>query len=662
MRGDPLVELRGVSMVGRKSSSSDDRAGEEVMVEGLTLRMGSDGLTVESRDATAAHTVKWERVRSLVPGTEARLRNGIRARRIEVDLDDRSVQFLVPLSSLRDNQVDSIKELVARHVVAPNGAGAQVARPEVKPPLSASDDSNVAYSNPRADEPQRKSRPQVQKVPPVSPPASPLKAVRRTARKSPTEKTVAAAPTKKVVAAPPTQPTGRLGKLIPLRRESAGMPSATNVALPPPPPSSSRVSMPPRPVISEKPRREIDPELLSPLAVPPARLMEEPSVPTTMVQPVPATPTLETHLEDVPTFDPSIVADRKLPALPPPPPGQSLRLPTAPDPPRREPEPVARRRPPPPPALPPPPPVAPNPIGETVPQLPPEPQEEAPPVVKHRRPRKRSRVIPMLAVVALLLIGGIAGAVFGLSSTGGSHAATPPPHTVPSIATRATSGGSPVDAQGPGPSATLSTVAGSINLELADFPGGWSAGQQPWGRVAAPDANAQLAGCLGIPESDLGVLLGAQQSSGPSVESSGWFESATSATDKSGLQSVAVLETDSATENFDLSAFASSEAPGCLQGWFGSLDVNRDPIVDAPTMSTVSFTPPAGVRAAGFETVVTTRVGTSDSRVEEELFVLGSGRVEVSLEAVAVGGSIDSSVLTTELKNIESRLQAAVAS
>ncbi|MFZ0666999.1 MAG: hypothetical protein WAM97_14700 [Acidimicrobiales bacterium] len=634
MKGDPRLELRGAVMVGRRTDpKSPGSSDEQVTVVGLTLSIGPDGLTVESRDSTAAHTVKWERVKAVAVGSEATFADGARARSIDVLLDDRSVQFLVPYESLPDTEIQLIREIVGRNT-----------------------GSAFAIPDPRPTE--------------MVPKPAPLKAAGRDVRKR-------AAPKPKASPLEPRQ-TGRLGKLIPLAIRTR-TPTTNSVVLPPPPPDHSRMSMPPRPSDADgsRPAPTMDPSLLTPLAVPFATRVPDPrpvaETPTPApIEHAPVEPRAEVGpVEEIPTFDPSILSEsrRRLPAMPPPPPvGSGVRLPppvaasTRPDTAMQE-SPFV--------------PVAPMPPGDVAPPVPPAAEMLPPPAEKperapdaaagHRKPRRRrSRTLPLLSIVAILIAAGIAGAVFGLTTTSRGHGAAGTP-TVPTVATRGLSGGPdsssttpPVSSDGPSPGTTLASVAAALNLSMADFPAGWKDGPAPWSRVAESQANDSLAGCLGIREKDLGLILGIQQPTGPPLLSSGWFDSTAPA--QTGFETSVVMTGDAGRQVSDISAFGSSDAASCLQGWFASLDVAHDPIINAPTMSSLPLDLPSGEHGSGFESSVTTRIGSTQKTVDEELFVLGDGRIESALVCESVGAPVNASSVSTQLHDLESRLTSAVSS
>ena len=97
------------------------------------------------------------------------------------------------------------------------------------------------------------------------------------------------------------------------------------------------------------------------------------------------------------------------------------------------------------------------------------------------------------------------------------------------------------------------------------------------------------------------------------------------------------------TQESDVEALTGNGPANCLQGWFASLDRSGDQILGVPTVATASVAVLPGERAVGFRAVVETRIENAEVLVNEELVVLGAGRVEVGLviEARSPGDAFD---------------------
>jgi hypothetical protein len=143
------------------------------------------------------------------------------------------------------------------------------------------------------------------------------------------------------------------------------------------------------------------------------------------------------------------------------------------------------------------------------------------------------------------------------------------------------------------------------------------------------------------------------------VESSEWFTSSSGAL---GFESYVVLTQTVGTQVSDIGPLMGSRAASCLQGWFASLDRSGDQIVGVPTVATVPVAVVSGEQAAGFRASVETRINNAEVQVNEELVVIGAGRVEVGLVSEATGAQVTPSVESSQLKGLERRLRSVTAS
>jgi hypothetical protein len=264
----------------------------------------------------------------------------------------------------------------------------------------------------------------------------------------------------------------------------------------------------------------------------------------------------------------------------------------------------------------------------------------------------------MLGAGVVLVLAAAGGAVFGLSLTG-HGAATPTTVSTLGPSTRSSSGGEPGSLTGPATGADARTVAGGLNIVAAGALKGWLPGNAPWPRVATAGADSSLARCLGLPVSDIGALVGTSQPGGPTVYPSGWI---TQASPNAGFESSVELNRSSSTEQSDVAALGGSGAASCLQGWFASLDVSDDAIVGVPTVKAIDVSRGAGESAAGFSVSVSARSGGTLKEVDEQLVVLGAGRVEVGLVSESTGVPVSPTLEAAELTGLEGRLRTVAAS
>ena len=164
-----------------------------------------------------------------------------------------------------------------------------------------------------------------------------------------------------------------------------------------------------------------------------------------------------------------------------------------------------------------------------------------------------------------------------------------------------------------------------------------------------------LAGCLGLPVSHVGIVSGTTEPGGPQVASSGWFASPIGSA--SAFESYVVLTRAVTTEQSDVAALTARPGSSCMQGWFASLDQSGDQIVGVPIVSAVPIAVMSGERAVGFSAAVVTRINGAEVQVNEELVVLGAGRVEVGLVSESKAALMPSSVESSQLNGLEHRLK-----
>jgi hypothetical protein len=158
-----------------------------------------------------------------------------------------------------------------------------------------------------------------------------------------------------------------------------------------------------------------------------------------------------------------------------------------------------------------------------------------------------------------------------------------------------------------------------------------------------------------LPVSHIGVLVGAGQPGGPAVYSSGWI---THSSPDTGFESSVELNRSVVTQQSDIATFDGSGAASCLQGWFASLDVSHDAIVGVPSVKPLDVSAVAGESAAGFSVSVSARSGGTLENVDEQLIVLGAGKVEVGLASESIGAFVSPALEAIEVTGLESRMRS----
>ena len=260
------------------------------------------------------------------------------------------------------------------------------------------------------------------------------------------------------------------------------------------------------------------------------------------------------------------------------------------------------------------------------------------------------------------MLAAVGGTAFGLVVTG--NGSSPPARASqvvhpPPVATRSSSGGSTGALLGPRTGVDLGTVAGGLNIVRASAPTGWQMGPAPWQRASTPQSDDALAQCLGLPVSHVGMLTANAEPGGPAIADSGWFDSPDGV---AALESFVVLTQSVSTQVSDLAALMQDRAGSCIEGWFASIDQSGDQIVGVPKASEAPVAVVPGERAAAFQIAVVTRTTDSHLDVNEEIVVVGAGRVEVGLLTESVGAEPAASIEATELQGLERRLRSIAAS
>lgn len=271
------------------------------------------------------------------------------------------------------------------------------------------------------------------------------------------------------------------------------------------------------------------------------------------------------------------------------------------------------------------------------------------------RRRRRGILVGASVVVVIAAVGG----VFGLEQYHKGGSSTLGQKGPGRVATKSSSGSSAPVLYGPGPNANPQTVAGVLNIDRSELPARWRTGRAPWSRTPTLEANSALAGCLGMPYADVGIVTAMTSPSGPSVVQSAWVTAPGRISN--GFESAVVLTPSLSVAQSDLLALQGSKASACLQGWFASLDVSGDQIVGVPSVTRFSPSVGTGETAVGFHASIVTGPTASPRHISEDLVVLSDGRAEVVLFGQAVGSHVNSQIEASLIGGISNRLSAEAA-
>ncbi len=257
-------------------------------------------------------------------------------------------------------------------------------------------------------------------------------------------------------------------------------------------------------------------------------------------------------------------------------------------------------------------------------------------------PDGRRRTVTLVLVVALVLVVGGIAYVFVKKHNNSTTTATAPPTTSAVAADAA--------------------LAASINLRVTDLPAGWArvpATVPPASPLAAPlqaqrTADTALAGCLGIPVSAASGLFGGTAQSGEVATASSPSFQDSSAT---GFQmhSTTTVMASAAQVQALAAPFAAASFVPCYSQHQSALVAAASP-GSVAQLQVVTLSAPAGVKAYGYLTNITTVSGGKD--VVGQAFMFG-GRVSSLLEPTTNGPPVPTSAFVPAFDAMAARIAGA---
>jgi hypothetical protein len=188
---------------------------------------------------------------------------------------------------------------------------------------------------------------------------------------------------------------------------------------------------------------------------------------------------------------------------------------------------------------------------------------------------------------------------------------------------------------GPAESATAVSVARGVNLVLGDLPAGWTkVPVVPFAEVPSAFANVRsaadknLASCVGLPVSHIGMLTGGTQPGGPKVLpspiyvlNSGFHPSAISVTS---------LVANAGVERSDLSALLRPGIAHCLDSYYDS-SFSSEHISTAPKVNRFSIPGYPGEQVIALDVHIGITSNGHPAVYDYDVVVIGAGRVEIAL-------------------------------
>jgi hypothetical protein len=217
---------------------------------------------------------------------------------------------------------------------------------------------------------------------------------------------------------------------------------------------------------------------------------------------------------------------------------------------------------------------------------------------------------------------------------------------------------------GPPESATALTVAREVNLDLSDLPAGWTKVKVvPFAEVPSAFANTRstadkdLASCVGLPVSRIGVLTGGTQPGGPKVLPSPIFVL------KSGFHpsaiSVTSLVANAGVERADLSALLKPGIEHCLDSYYDS-SFSSEHITTAPTVNRFTIPEHAGEQVIALDVHIGITSNGHPAVYDYDVVVIGAGRIEIALGGQQNDEPFPNAALDHVVESMEGRA-AAVA-
>jgi hypothetical protein len=264
----------------------------------------------------------------------------------------------------------------------------------------------------------------------------------------------------------------------------------------------------------------------------------------------------------------------------------------------------------------------------------------AKPAKQPSAPRRR-QLTALLIVALLLVIGGIAYFLVKKNNNTTTTASSPPVTSAVAADT---------------------ALAASINLRLTDLPSGWArvAPTVPSVRpLAAPlqaqrTADTALAGCLGVPvQTTSGLFGGAAPTTEVATATSPTFQDASA----TGFQmhSTSSVMASAAQVQALATPFASTSFVPCYAQHQSAIVAAAAP-GSVAQLEVVSLPAPAGVKAYGYLTSITTATGGKE--VVGQAFIFG-GRISALLEPTTDGPPVPSSAFVPAYNSMVARVAAA---
>ena len=301
---------------------------------------------------------------------------------------------------------------------------------------------------------------------------------------------------------------------------------------------------------------------------------------------------------------------------------------------------------------------------EVAPTVSETPATPTPPKPKPQKKRgsvgiRNLRLVVLLGgLVVVALVGTVVVAVRIRNNNQAANLGVAIPQTTPTTAAPQVS-----SLSGPAASAKPQTVADQVNLSLADLPKGWS--QIKLVKISSlPSvfadldkvADSNLASCLRLPLSHVGIITGTTEPGGPVVWPSRSFEADTGF--HPSAISLTSLVASTADEQADLAALLQPGVAHCLDEYYKSSFAGLHPTT-APNVNQFTVPTHAGEEVIGLDVHVGILLDGKPAVYDYDLVVIGAGRLEMAIGAQQDNDPFPNTTLFQALQTMEAR--AAVA-
>ncbi len=298
------------------------------------------------------------------------------------------------------------------------------------------------------------------------------------------------------------------------------------------------------------------------------------------------------------------------------------------------------------------------------------PKHDVSPAEKQKLPQKRKgnldnrtfRLAMLLGVLVVVAIAGTVVVALHIRNDQNVNAGIVVPQSTPTTLPPA-----PSTLSGPPESAKAATVAREVSLAQGDLPAGWTKVVVHLPHTSVPSAfanvlsaaDANLASCVGLPLSHIGVITGGTEPGGPKVWPSSIFVL------NSGLRpsaiSVMSLVSNAGVERSDLAALLKPGIAHCLDNFYDA-SYSSEHISIPPTVNRFSVPEHAGEQVIALDVHIGITSNGHQTVYDYDVVLIGAGRLEIALGAQQNNEPFPNATLDRVAESMEARAAAVAGS